>query len=585
MLRRLLPILALLVGAPAQAALVALHRAPATTKYRDNGKPHATGRSGSATVSARALLSRSGNTELTVTTGVLDGASTGDVSKLQIKIDNAVVNYTNLVDNGTVIENLSGLKRGDVIGLQANVTGIDENRTDVVSLVETVKLRPDLAVTDLDMVPMALTNRLTTISAHVKELNGDTGAQTDCVLSIDGVVVQTIPGVWVDAGDTVSCRFRQLFTTPGHKLIQVFAANVVPWDDDTSNNSISGTLPVSTVNPTGPFDVAYMSILGLGTTDALLTNYYSAQLSGSAGGLSYSLTTTDQMTSSATAYLEELQLGVAKLSSTMQFPVSIQYSESSGDQVLLTDQGAEAATDLPGFSMYVNNGTWVILQEADFFDPDAGLLIGAGNQWVFDQTSLDANVQAGAFDPNVGFTGPLVAPPLFYAKAAAAMRQGLSAAVYESETVTMVEVLPDGTVNQTSDSVSQTQTLNLGVYTAPVTDSYGASLVVIDATGQAWGTSLASPLGFFNASVSQADCNTWTYASAGTYTDAATGTVIPLDGTFSSCFSQSGSESAFFTFVLALPSDDDVNALFADTIDGYLAMQQTLQDTLASLGF
>src|SRR4051812_17540654 len=59
---------------------------PNGTPYRVSSKP-ATGRSGSASITARALLGKSGGTELEVTTGVLDStlAPPGNLAKVQVK--------------------------------------------------------------------------------------------------------------------------------------------------------------------------------------------------------------------------------------------------------------------------------------------------------------------------------------------------------------------------------------------------------------------------------------------------------------------------------------------------------------------
>src|SRR5467141_2702065 len=59
---------------------------PNSEKYRDSGFHPATGRSGSAVVSTRALLDKSGTTDVDVTTGTFDGGSApGSLGMVQVK--------------------------------------------------------------------------------------------------------------------------------------------------------------------------------------------------------------------------------------------------------------------------------------------------------------------------------------------------------------------------------------------------------------------------------------------------------------------------------------------------------------------
>jgi len=65
------------------------------------------------------------------------------------------------------------------------------------------------------------------------------------VLTIDGNVVDQMKNVYVDAAGSVSCAFVYTFNATGNHTIQVTAANVVPGDWDTSNNSSSGTIDIT----------------------------------------------------------------------------------------------------------------------------------------------------------------------------------------------------------------------------------------------------------------------------------------------------------------------------------------------------
>lgn len=221
--------------------------------YRESGVSNATGRSGSAHMTARALLSKDGSATVEVTTGTLDSASTppGSFRKVQFKPLSAAGNPT-LVQNlfpatptGYYSFASPSLHRAQQIQLQANINGIDGNRTDVVTVVETVKVRPDLAVENLSFPTSAFVNQAVNISANIAEMNADAGATTTCVLAIDGNNADQVRNVYVDAAGSVSCAFVYTFDTVGSHTIQVSAIDVVPADWDTSNNSNSGTIDIT----------------------------------------------------------------------------------------------------------------------------------------------------------------------------------------------------------------------------------------------------------------------------------------------------------------------------------------------------
>lgn len=226
---------------------------PSSKHYRESGVGNATGRSGSATMVARALLSQDGSTTVEVSTGILDSTSTapGSLNKVQYKPLSAngspffAQNFFPSTAGGYYSFISSSLHRAQQIQLQANITGIDRNRTDVVTVVETVKLRPDLAIEKLDFPGSAFVNQPVNISANVVEMNSDAGASTTCMLAIDGNNVDQVNNVYVDAGGSVSCAFVYTFPSIGNHTIAVTASNVVPADWDTSNNSSSGTINIT----------------------------------------------------------------------------------------------------------------------------------------------------------------------------------------------------------------------------------------------------------------------------------------------------------------------------------------------------
>lgn len=226
-------------------------------KYRNAGAQKATGRSGNATLEVRALRSRDNTTLLEVTTGALDetAVAPGNLAKLQMKALNPddlaealwTANYNHREGGGYASYTLASPGRGMPIQVQANITGIDA-RTDVVTVVETVKLRPDLSPTAIVGPDRARVNTPVSISATVRERNGDVGATANCVLYVDGSEVDRLDGMWVDAAGTVSCAFAHVFTDIGTRALRVAVEGVVPGDWDTANNSIAGSIAIVSTN-------------------------------------------------------------------------------------------------------------------------------------------------------------------------------------------------------------------------------------------------------------------------------------------------------------------------------------------------
>jgi hypothetical protein len=239
-------------------AAAALTRGPAIPlvsngqRYRVRDPNAGTGRSGNAQVTARAMVGQDGTTVLDVTTGGLDAAFAprGSLAKTQVKlldpdnVDHALstVNYVGLT-GGNFTTTYDGLAAGLPLQIQANVKGVDGNRTDVVTITERVKRRPDIAVT-LGTLEAARVHVPAEISATVRELNGDLGATGDCILLVNGVAVDRATGIWVDAGDAVSCAFLHTFATSGSHAVAVRVDGVVPGDWDTANNEARGTISV-----------------------------------------------------------------------------------------------------------------------------------------------------------------------------------------------------------------------------------------------------------------------------------------------------------------------------------------------------
>lgn len=300
--------------------------------YRQSGVGNATGRSGSATMTARALLGKDGNTTVELTTGTLDSSATppGSFGAVQFKPLDPSGNVL-FAQNFTPLSTSTGyysfmepyFYRGQQVQLQGNINGIDANRADIVTVFETVKLRPDLMVKDVSSPTVSIINEPALIQASLLELNGDTGATSTCALSVDGNNVDQTNGVYVDAGGMVTCLFSYTFSSTGSHTIQVTAANVVPSEWDTSNNSASGTITVVQANAdrrSGSFSDSTGGFQASGTSEAWQSGNLVYSFSGNiaTGGESQSSQAavgTGGCAGSTNAVL-------------WNFPVTVSYSES-----------------------------------------------------------------------------------------------------------------------------------------------------------------------------------------------------------------------------------------------------------------
>lgn len=224
-------------------------------RYEVKQKP-ATGRSGTAALQVEALLSQTGATELTVLAEKADGATpdTAEIAALQVKLfgfDGQKLDTSNFAGDGSAMLSAAfdALVRGQDVQVQANIRGIDGRRTSVVTVVDTVRWRNDLAVIDINAPATVMLGTYAHVDAVVSELNGDTGARADCVLSQDGVEIDRAGGIWIDGGDTVTCAFAHVFDVAGPHTLSVQLDGIFPWDDDATNNEKSVSIDVQAGTP------------------------------------------------------------------------------------------------------------------------------------------------------------------------------------------------------------------------------------------------------------------------------------------------------------------------------------------------
>lgn len=224
---------------------------PTSVRYSDPGASNVGGRSGSAELSVRALLGRSGETVLEVTTGELDSLqrAPGALSRIQLKrfdSSGALEGTQNFAGSTSGRFRLvtRELARGQAYQVQANVRGIDGARTDVVTADGVVRRRPNLAVQEVQAPEKVQRGATINVLALVVERNGEVGATADCVLRLDGAEADRVESVWVAAGDQVSCAFSVRLEQAGEHALEVRLEGTTPADDDDTDDAASSTVRV-----------------------------------------------------------------------------------------------------------------------------------------------------------------------------------------------------------------------------------------------------------------------------------------------------------------------------------------------------
>src|ERR1051325_1336173 len=235
---------------------VAARSHPNSEKYRDSGFQPATGRSGSATVSTRALLDKAGTTDVEITTGTFDGSpAPGTLRMVQVKASTPsgnsafTDNHTGLSAGATASFSYTTLPHGTSLQVQSAVDSSDGSRTDVVTLATAVHFRPDLVASRLDAAAQAPIGAAVNLQGFILERNGEVGARADCVLYVDGTAADRATGIWVDAGGMVACAMTHVFTEARTYSLELRVENVRPRDFDDANNSVSAS--ITAVAPSG----------------------------------------------------------------------------------------------------------------------------------------------------------------------------------------------------------------------------------------------------------------------------------------------------------------------------------------------
>lgn len=455
---------------------------PSSKHYRESGVGNATGRSGSAHMTARALLSKDGSATVEVTTGTLDSTSTppGSFRKVQFKALSSMgdaLSVQNLFPptaSGYYSFASPSLHRAEQIQLQGNIVGIDENRTDVVTVLETVKVRPDLAVLSLLYPSSALVNQPVNISANLVEMNGDAGATTTCVLSIDGNNVDQVKNVYVDAAGSVSCAFVYAFSAIGGHTIQISSTNVLPADWDTSNNSNSGTIDITNPNTAEQSSASFhdnnggFPITATNTSKAWYMGTVVEDYSNTFGTVGHTQESDTTFSSSGCAGSTN---AVA-----WQFPVSVTYSETMDGKSVYsyTDTGITGdSMSFSGSNFAMCNG--IVASQSLQYGSDE-----ADDHWSY-LTSYQYYDSAG----NLLMSNQMIQSER-YAGDVTYFSYGYQCFYWSS---------PSGTCNNSSDYfVWNTPSQQLYGVFVPVGSTWVPSISILDAAGNTFAGSISVPL-------------------------------------------------------------------------------------------
>ena len=222
---------------------------PNSQKYRDSGFHPASGRSGSAVVSARALLDKTGRTDVEVTTGTFDaGPASGTLDQIQVKAftPSGELAWTDNYSGSSATASFSytTLPHGTPLQLQALVSGTGDPGTNVVTLDDVVHFRPDLVAFRLQARGSAPVGAAVNLRGFILERNGEIGARADCVLYVDGTAVDRANGIWVDAGGEVACEMTHVFTEARAYSLELRVETVRPGDFDDSNNAVTTSIDI-----------------------------------------------------------------------------------------------------------------------------------------------------------------------------------------------------------------------------------------------------------------------------------------------------------------------------------------------------
>ena len=387
-----------------------------TKKYRDTGQQPTRGRSGSASIQARALLAKDGGTNLEITTGSLEeGApAPGNLEKVQVKFLSPggdvlqTTNHQKSLAGGSARFHYDNLTRGQLIQMQANVSGIDRNRTDVVTVNTSVALSPDIQAVSINAPSEAMVDAQVVVMGVMGEVNGDVGARATCRLLADGVEIGSTADAWVDAASFVTCQFQTSFSAVGTKQLTFVVSGLSPADYDEENNGVTRSIEIIDPAPVQTF--SYMQASAWENTvqqenwsertfrfdDGRPGGTYTGKQSASGRFQSHGVFARfpglAPRTSGTITLIEsgDGELGSTTTVNIADFPYGTEYSYNSGCRSALTSEGLHVGicSDPRGIteiSAFYNAG------EVTYFDS----VVSTGEFWGYNESTTQTSQTHG----------------------------------------------------------------------------------------------------------------------------------------------------------------------------------------------
>ena len=249
-------------GAQSSATVV-----PNTVKYSNAGAQPTTVTVNGATVSARAYTLQNGATILTVVACPFDAPASalGQLYRVQFSVYDPRGQRITVVGSGdddqswsggtgTMSTLLPGAGKNFTVKLTVTATAAGSKKAvSGITLSTTVKYGPDLAVTHIEVPDRIHISEVTPVTATIRELGGDIGVTSDCVLLGNGFEVDRAPAIWVDAAGTVTCAFTTRFSDLGNKTLLVAVWNTSLADFNYANNY--ATIDITVLPP--PVQMSY----------------------------------------------------------------------------------------------------------------------------------------------------------------------------------------------------------------------------------------------------------------------------------------------------------------------------------------
>jgi gamma-glutamyltranspeptidase / glutathione hydrolase len=196
---------------------------------------------------AQALLSPT-QTDLTLR---VDGPELpAELEKVQVKAWSAgsdeaeTRNFFHVtLKDGVTTLHLTGRQRGELLQIRAHVKDGPQHNVETET---TVKRRPDLTVTQIDVPGDVVRTRAFDVTVHVAEDGGDVGAQAR-VLLFDGANTTALAAtdVTVPAGATIPVTFRIKLTEPGSHTLRAVVTDAAPAEWDVKPNERDHALYVN----------------------------------------------------------------------------------------------------------------------------------------------------------------------------------------------------------------------------------------------------------------------------------------------------------------------------------------------------